>query len=97
MTRHSLSSRSNQKLLSHLRQLVKKEKQTTLSILLHLAEVDHRELYLGYGFSSLFDYCIGASGYSESAAGRRMATARELKIHKNTLRRKIQQFGISRP
>jgi transcriptional regulator with PAS, ATPase and Fis domain len=28
---------------------------------------------------------------------RRMATARELKIHKNTLRRKIQQFGICEP
>jgi PAS domain S-box-containing protein len=28
---------------------------------------------------------------------RRMATARELKIHKNTLRRKIQQYGIRSP
>jgi len=28
---------------------------------------------------------------------RRMATARELQIHKNTLRRKIEQFGICKP
>ncbi len=63
-------------LLSRLHKLVAREKQTTLSILLHLAEVERRDLYLEYGFSSLFDYCVGALGYSRSAAGRRIATAR---------------------
>jgi 5-methylcytosine-specific restriction endonuclease McrA len=76
MARHSLSNLSDNKLLADLRKLVKKEKKTTLSILLHLAEVDRRELYLGYGFSSLYDYCIGALNYSRSAAGRRISTAR---------------------
>jgi 5-methylcytosine-specific restriction endonuclease McrA len=76
MTRQSFASLSDKKLLSALRDLVKKEKQTTLTILLHLAEVDRRELYLGYGFSSLYDYCVGALNYSRSAAGRRISTAR---------------------
>ncbi|UCH84488.1 MAG: hypothetical protein JSW50_02000 [Candidatus Latescibacterota bacterium] len=76
MTRRSLARLSDAKLLSELRSLVNKEKQTTLAVLLHLAEVDRRELYLEYGFSSLYDYCVGALGYSRSAAGRRIASAR---------------------
>jgi len=79
MTRRSLSRLSDNRLLSGLRQLVKKEKRTTLDILLHLAEVDRRALYLSYGFSSLFDYCAGALNYSRSAAGRRIATARAIR------------------
>jgi hypothetical protein len=76
MACRSLSNLSDKRLLSDLRDLVKKERQTTLAILLHLAEVDRRELYLIYGFSSLYDYCVGALNYSRSSAGRRIATAR---------------------
>ena len=72
----SLAGLSNKVLLSQLGKLVKQEKRTTLSILMHLAEVDQRDLYLEYGFSSLFDYCVGDLGYSRSAAGRRIASAR---------------------
>ena len=79
MARHTLGNLSDNILLSRLHKLVKQEKQTTLSVLLHLAEVDRRDLYLGYGFSSLFDYCVGALGYSRSAAGRRIASARCLR------------------
>ncbi len=79
MARRSLSNLSDNVLLSRLHELVKNEKQTTLSILRHLAEVDRRDLYLAYGFSSLFDYCVGALGYSRSAAGRRIASARCLR------------------
>ena len=73
---HALANLSDNVLLSRLHGLVKKEKQTTLSILLHLGEIDRRDLYLAYGFSSLYDYCVGALGYSRSAAGRRIAIAR---------------------
>ena len=72
----SLAGLSNKVLLSQLGKLVKQEQRTTLSILMHLAEVDQRDLYLEYGFSSLFDYCVGDLGYSRSAAGRRIASAR---------------------
>ncbi len=72
----SLASLSDKSLLSRLHKLVTREKQTTLSVLEHLGEVDRRDLHLEYGFSSLFDYCVGDLGYSRSAAGRRIASAR---------------------
>ncbi len=77
----SLAGLSDNALLSRLHKLVTHEKQTTLSILEHLAEVDRRDLYLLYGFSSLFDYCVGDLGYSRSAAGRRIASARCIRRH----------------
>ena len=79
MARRTLTGLSDKILLSRLHELVKNEKQTTLSILLHLAEIGRRDLYLAYGFSSLYDYCVGALGYSRSAAGRRIASARCLR------------------
>ena len=79
MPRRSLSNLSDKALLSRLHELVKKEKRTTLSVLLHLTEINRRDLYLAYGFSSLFDYCVGALGYSRSAAGRRIVSARCLR------------------
>ena len=86
-SKQSLSNLSDNALLSRLHKLVTREKQTTLSILVHLAEVDRRELYLAYGFSSLFDYCVGDLGYSRSAAGRRIASAR-------IIRRYPEVFGL---
>jgi 5-methylcytosine-specific restriction endonuclease McrA len=82
----SLRSLSDNTLLSRLHKLITREKQTTLSILLHLAEVDRRDLYLEYGFSSLFDYCVGALKYSRSAAGRRIASARCVKRYPEVLK-----------
>ena len=67
MNRSSLAGLSDNALLSQLHKLVDREKQTTLSILLHLAEVNRRDLYLEYGYSSLFDYSVGALKYSRSA------------------------------
>ena len=47
-----------------------------LSILVHLVEIDRRRLYVPLGFSSLFEFCRGHLGYSESTAGRRVCLAR---------------------
>ncbi|MEJ2721445.1 MAG: hypothetical protein P8181_09935 [bacterium] len=50
--------------------LAKTERLTTLEILVHQNEVEKRELYLGRGCGSMFDYCVTQLGYSRSAAGR---------------------------
>ncbi|MEJ2722474.1 MAG: hypothetical protein P8181_15245 [bacterium] len=56
--------------------LAKTERLTTLEVLVHLNEVEKRELYLGLGCGSMFDYCVTQLGYSRSAAGRRLPAAR---------------------
>jgi 5-methylcytosine-specific restriction endonuclease McrA len=76
MPAKSLSKLSDKELLNRVTTLVRHERETTLSILLHLNEVYRRRLYLGLGYRSLFDYCVRHLGYSRSAAGRRFQTAR---------------------
>ncbi len=72
----ALTQLSNRELLDRLKTLVRKERTTTIDILRHLCEVEKRKLHLSLGHCSLFDYCIVALGYSNSAAGRRIAAAR---------------------
>jgi len=42
----------------------------------HLAELESRQLYLGEGYGSLFEFCTGALRLSEHAAYNRMVAAR---------------------
>ena len=76
----SLGQLSNAELLSNLEALSTTENNTTLDILLHLSEVEHRKLFLAHGFSSLFAYCIGKLRYSEPAANRRISCARAVAL-----------------
>jgi 5-methylcytosine-specific restriction endonuclease McrA len=73
---NSLKRLSDKELIGRLRQLIRKERALTLEILPHLAEVDRRELYVRWGYSSLTDYCISHLGYCESKAWRRVCAAR---------------------
>ncbi|MFH1754734.1 MAG: hypothetical protein ABIA59_03425, partial [Candidatus Latescibacterota bacterium] len=75
-TQNPLTALSDAQLLKRLDSLVQTERQTTLEILCHLIEMDRRSLYLGRGYTSLFEYCTRHLGYSESAAFRRIKTAR---------------------
>ena len=72
----ALSGISNRQLLSSIRKLSETERKTVLSILVHLIEIDRRNLYVPMGFSSLFEFCREHLGYSESTAGRRIKVAR---------------------
>ena len=45
------------------------EKQATLVLLEHLAEVDHRRLFALRGYSSLWEYVHKALGFSEAQTG----------------------------
>src|SRR5262245_6977400 len=52
------------------------EREATVTLILHLAEFDQRQLYRGAGFRSLFDYCVEVLRLSEDAASNRIAAAR---------------------
>jgi hypothetical protein len=71
-----LSRLSDSQLIKRLDALVQKEREITLEVIRHLIEMDHRKLYLGIGYCSLFQFCTRSLGYSESAAGRRIKAAR---------------------
>ena len=72
----SVRSLSDQQLLSRTVELTRCERDVTLRVLQHLNEIERRKLHLKLGYSSMFVYCTSGLGYSASAAGRRIQTAR---------------------
>jgi 5-methylcytosine-specific restriction endonuclease McrA len=74
-----LSRLSGSQLIKKLDALVQKEREATLEVIRHVIEFDRRKLYLGIGYGSLFDYCTLHLGFSESAAMRRIKTARSIR------------------
>ena len=67
---------SDSDLLARTRELASLERVVTLRLLLHLNEIERRQLHLEQGYSSMFDYCTSGLGYSEPAAFRRIRSAR---------------------
>lgn len=63
-------------LVERVRQCVAGERRATAELIATLSEFDVRQLYLGQGYGSLFDYCIRSLHLSERAAGSRIAAAR---------------------
>ena len=55
---------------------VKKEKEALREVLLHIAEVDKRRLYLRLAYSSMFAYLTERMGYEGGSAQRRLDAAR---------------------
>jgi hypothetical protein len=72
----SLTSLTNQQVLTRVKTLAAGERQATVALIGALAELDARRLYLGEGFSSLFTYCTQALHLSEHAAYNRIEAAR---------------------
>jgi hypothetical protein len=72
----SLTSLTNQQVLTRVKALAAGERQATAALIGALAELDARRLYLGEGFSSLFTYCTQALHLSEHAAYNRIEAAR---------------------
>src|SRR5690242_7619046 len=54
----------------------KLDRQAQLVTIAHLMAVDSRRLFAKMGFSSIFSYAVSALGFSESAAGQRVAAMR---------------------
>lgn len=59
-----------------IKSLAAEERKLTKEILLHIAEVDKRRLFLRMAYASLFDYLTKEIGYSAGAAHRRIDAAR---------------------
>lgn len=71
---------SDQDLNLKIKSLAAEERKLTKKILLYIAEVDKRKLYLKMAYPSLFDYLTKEVGYSAGSAYRRIDAARL--IHK---------------
>lgn len=67
---------SDAELLHQVLLLVARERETLVELLVVLAELDARRLYLGLGCASLFAYCTEVLRLSEAGAYRRITAAR---------------------
>lgn len=67
---------TDQTLDANLKSLVVSERELLSEILLHIAEVDRRLLYLHFGYPSLFEYLTKSIGYASGSAQRRIDAAR---------------------
>ena len=63
-----LANISNEELLIGLKGFRSKECQVIADVVRYLAEVDERQVYRDYGYSSLFMFCVKGLGYSEGSA-----------------------------
>ncbi len=48
---------SDRDLLAQVNELAQREREATVTLVAHLAEIDERGLYLAEGYPSLFKYC----------------------------------------
>ena len=76
LTPFSVRDLSDRDLLAALRTLAGRSAELEADLLVHLGEVDARELYLGEGHPSLFAYCTEVLHLSESVAYHRITAAR---------------------
>src|ERR687892_2725803 len=66
----------DEELLTATRGLVQRSHAMTADLLLHLGEVDARQLYRGRAFSSMFSFCVGELGFSEDVTYNHIQVAR---------------------
>jgi hypothetical protein len=82
----TLSTLSNEELLSDLRTLVGQGRVVLARLLAHLGEVEERRLDLQSSCSSLFDFCVRRLGMGDDEACRRVAAARLVRRFPTALR-----------
>ena len=75
----SAAQLSDDALLSRVEHLAAREREATMVLIAHLAELEKRELHLREGYSSLYAYCTQALHLSEYAAYGRIAAARAVR------------------
>jgi hypothetical protein len=75
----SFASISDHDLLEQASKIAALKRNATATLVACLAELDHRRLYLGQGYSSLFTYCTQALHFSEHAAYTRIEAARAVR------------------
>jgi hypothetical protein len=67
---------SDAELLRQVVLLAERDREATVELVGHLAELDARKLHLTLGYGSLFSYCTGALHLAEHAAYNRIEAAR---------------------
>ncbi len=81
-------------LILKLKNIVQQERDLITEVLRLLREVENRQLYLARGYSSMFAFCTGLLGYSESEAHIRIQAMRLIKVMP-TVERQIESGEIS--
>ena len=81
-------------LIADTRNLVRKEKELTLKILIHLKEIETRKLYSLYNQPSLFEFCVHELKFSEQESFLRITAMRLIKSSP-TIEKKIEQGKIN--
>jgi hypothetical protein len=76
MRDYSLSHLTDAVLLRDLTHLIRQDRSTTADVLVHIAEVDARRLYVPAGHASMHAYCVDELRLSEGAAYKRIRAAR---------------------
>ena len=76
MRTDSLSTMSDREVVERLQDLLRDERRLTAAVLLHLAEVEARELHVRAACSSMYAYCTRVLGMSEDQAFKRIRAAR---------------------
>jgi hypothetical protein len=71
-----LSTMSDRELVERLVELLREERRLTAAVLVHLGEVEARQLYRPAAYSSMHGYCTRALGMSEDQAFKRIRAAR---------------------
>jgi hypothetical protein len=72
-------------LLERVRKLVQRGNAVEAELLVHLGEVDARQLYLEEGCSSMFTYCCRVLHFAEGVAYKRIQAARAARRHPQVL------------
>ena len=76
---HSLTKLTDKLLIAETKSLVANEREVLVKLLHYLNEIEHRELYLRLGYSSMYAFATKRLKYSEAQALRRIRTARCIK------------------
>jgi hypothetical protein len=66
----------DEELIANVERLLGQEREVSAQLLVHLGEVECRQLYLQRAFSSMFEYCVKALHLSEAEAYLRIGAAR---------------------
>ncbi|MEZ4651162.1 MAG: HNH endonuclease signature motif containing protein [Candidatus Eisenbacteria bacterium] len=79
---------------------MRREHRASVTVLDVLGEIDHRNLYLDQGYSSLFDFCTRRWNYSNATAARYIAAARAAArypiVRSMLLDRRLTVCGVAR-
>lgn len=72
----SLQRLEKRELLRGFSALVRDDQSLTAKLLEYIGEIDRRQLYLELAYPSMFAFCVGRHGMSESEAGKRIRAGR---------------------